>query len=288
MFKSISLPLNKFDKERTCGLGFAYHSQNNDYKILRIVSYYEESALSTEAQVYTLSTDSWRRFVLLFGFGSIDYTYRKPCLFFNGALHAIAYGEDHSYILCFDVNDETFQKIILPEEDYDLYECSLVVFKGSLAMNMIGCLGFDFDIYLWVMREYGVVDSWTKITVEFEEVERFFRCVDDGELLFWNDSEVISYDPESPNANGLGITVGRDSWLRYITDPMESLVLLGQVKMSSEILKISLYQMLDFLNIFSKMTIFAMFILTSILWHGIIYALCILNDTFIMLPFQTH
>ncbi|XP_050245392.1 uncharacterized protein LOC126693453 isoform X21 [Quercus robur] len=40
--------------------------------------------------------------------------------------------------------------------------------------------------------------------------------------------KVISYDPESPNANDLGITVGRDSWLRYTTDPMESLVLLGQ------------------------------------------------------------
>ena len=133
-----------------------------------------------------------------------------------------------------------------------------------------------------------MVDSWTKITVELEVVERFFCCVDNGELLFCCNSKVISYDPESSNENDLGITVGCDSWLRYTTDPMESLVLLGQVKMSSEILKISLYQMLDFLNIFSKMTIFAMFILTSILRHGIIYALCILNDTFIMLPFQTH
>ncbi|XP_050245391.1 uncharacterized protein LOC126693453 isoform X20 [Quercus robur] len=226
MFKSISLPLKKFDGELTCGLGFAYHSQNNDYKILRIVSGYEESTLSTEAQVYTLSTDSWRRFVLLFGFGSIDYTYRNPCLFFNGALHAIAYTKEHNYILRFDVNDETFQTIILPEEDYNLYECSLVVFKGSLAMNMIGCL--DFDIYLWVMREYGVVDSWTEIHVELEAVDRFFCCVDNGEILFCCDSKVISYDPESPNANDLGITVGRDSWLRYTTDPMESLVLLGQ------------------------------------------------------------
>ncbi|XP_050245375.1 F-box/kelch-repeat protein At3g06240-like isoform X4 [Quercus robur] len=225
MFKSLSPPLNKSDNDKQI-LGFAYHSENNDYKILRIVSYYEESALSTEAQVYTLSTDSWRRFVLLFGFGSIDYTYRNPCLFFNGALHAIAYTKEHNYILRFDVNDETFQTIILPEEDYNLYECSLVVFKGSLAMNMIGCL--DFDIYLWVMREYGVVDSWTEIHVELEAVDRFFCCVDNGEILFCCDSKVISYDPESPNANDLGITVGRDSWLRYTTDPMESLVLLGQ------------------------------------------------------------
>ena len=267
MFKSISPLLNKSDKERTCCLGFAYHSQNNDYKILRIV---EKSALSTEAQVYTLSTDSWRRFAISFGsdhnIGSIDYIYGIPCLFFNGALHALAFTKDHSYSLCFDVNDETFQMIILPEHDCNFYggKFSLAVFKGSLAMIGFSSEYLDIDIcYIWVMREYGVVDSWTKITVELEVVERFFCCVDNGELLFGCNSKVISYDPESTNENDLGITVGCDSWLSYTTDPMESLVLLGQVKMSSEILKISLYQMLDFLNIFSKMTIYAMFILTT-------------------------
>ncbi|XP_050251454.1 F-box/kelch-repeat protein At3g06240-like isoform X3 [Quercus robur] len=231
-FKSLSPPHDMYTYGRT--LGFAYHSQNNDYKILRIVPHrhYEGSARSAEAQVYTLSTDSWKSFVISFGsdhdVGYIDSRYGIPCLFFNGALHVLATTKDHSYSLCFDVNDETFQKIILPVPVY-FYggKFSLAVFKGSLAM-----IGFSTEHLsspiIWVMREYGVVDSWTKITVEFEEVERFFRCVDDGELLFWNDSEVISYDPESPNANCLGITVGRDSWLRYTTDPMESLVLLGQ------------------------------------------------------------
>lgn len=294
MVKSISPPLNKFDNERTVGHGFAYHSQNNDYKILSLVSHYEKSARLTEAQVYTLSTDSWRRFVISFGsdhnVGTFVNRYRNPCLFFNGALHALAFTEDHRYSLCFDVNDETFQKIILPEHDFDEDKFSLAVFKGSLAMIGYCDEYLDIDIcYIYVMREYGVVDSWTKITVELDGVvDRFFCCVDNGELLFCGPSKVISYDPESPKENDLGITVDYDSWLSYTTDPMESLVLLGQVKMSSEILKISLYQMLDFLNFFSKMTIFAMFILTSILWHGIIYALCILNDAFIMLPFQTY
>ncbi|XP_050245387.1 uncharacterized protein LOC126693453 isoform X16 [Quercus robur] len=233
MFKSISLPLKKFDGELTCGLGFAYHSQNNDYKILRIVSGYEESTLSTEAQVYTLSTDSWRRFVISFGSDhnaeSFDQTFRDPCLFFNGALHALAFTVDCSYSLCFDVNDETFQKIILPEHDFYEGRFSLAVFKGSLAI--IGFYETEYlDVcYIYAMREYGVVDSWTKITVELGAVvDRFFCCVDNGELLFCCGSKVISYDPESPNANDLGITVGLFSWLRYTTDPMESLVLLGQ------------------------------------------------------------
>ncbi|XP_050251456.1 F-box/kelch-repeat protein At3g06240-like isoform X5 [Quercus robur] len=235
-FKSLSPP-EMYDYDRI--LGFAYHSQNNDYKILRIVphTHCEGSAQSAEAQVYTLSTDSWKSFVISLGsdhgFGSMDARYRIPCLFFNGALHALVFNEDHSYSLCFDVNDETFQKITIPEDVFFVGgQFSLAVFKGSLAMIGFDAMYLSSPIspicYIWVMREYGVVDSWTKITVEFDEVEEFFCCVDNGELLFWNDSEVISYDPESPNANCLGITVGRDSWLRYTTDPMESLVLLGQ------------------------------------------------------------
>lgn len=41
-------------------LGLAYHSENNDFKILRI----GEKLEPAEAEVYTLSTDSWRRVVI--------------------------------------------------------------------------------------------------------------------------------------------------------------------------------------------------------------------------------
>ena len=40
-------------------LGFAYHSENNDYKVVRISI--SHSVLPSEIEVYTLSSDSWRR-----------------------------------------------------------------------------------------------------------------------------------------------------------------------------------------------------------------------------------
>uniref|UniRef100_A0A2N9H3L6 F-box associated beta-propeller type 1 domain-containing protein n=1 Tax=Fagus sylvatica TaxID=28930 RepID=A0A2N9H3L6_FAGSY len=52
-------------------VGLAYHSQNNDYKVLRIMSenFFPEDfptgekVKPAEAEVYTLSTDSWRKVI---------------------------------------------------------------------------------------------------------------------------------------------------------------------------------------------------------------------------------
>jgi hypothetical protein len=46
------------------------------------------------------------------------------------------------------------------------------VFKGSLALFVCGeDLDGDRDIcHIWVMREYGVVESWTKISVPVDSV----------------------------------------------------------------------------------------------------------------------
>ncbi|XP_023893439.1 F-box protein CPR1-like [Quercus suber] len=187
-------------------LGLAYHSANNDFKILLIAVAYGgidgEQAPPTEAEIYTLSTDSWRRAVISVGsepnIGShirLERTY----LFFNGALHSLASTQGHNFILSFDVNEETFRKIMLPQDyinngllpildlsaDIDQQQ-QLAVFKGSLAL-------IDFPVdrdigdeiwHIWVMREYGVFDSWTKLTtVALSSVERFFGCTDSGELL---------------------------------------------------------------------------------------------------------
>ncbi|XP_050268100.1 uncharacterized protein LOC126712698 [Quercus robur] len=81
---------------------------------------------------------------------------------------------------------------------------------------------------LWVMSEYGVVESWTKIIVQVAGVDNFFGCTDCGELLFDIGAEVISYDPESLNKNKLGIFIGLDTGLGCTTDLLESLVLLDQ------------------------------------------------------------
>jgi F-box interacting protein len=243
-------------------VGLAYHSQNNDFKILRIVcydklidkesivwsnkSFDQEKLPPAEAEVYTFSTDSWREVEISVESlaGSIDSLSGAPCLFFNGALHSIAYSGDHHFVLSFDVNDEIFREIMLPQ-NYLLdgaypYRKSLAVFKKSLAFMV--CYEDQDDgtdkCHLWVMREYGVVESWTKTCLPVA-VLNFYGCTDNGELLIKNfDEGFISYDPESLNKNDLGIRHPR--WLGYTAGLMESLVLLDQVKMSFK-MKISFF-----------------------------------------------
>ena len=244
---------------RIHAVGLAYHSQNNDFKILRIVSYNkpfcQESYVfnsksigqkqmpPAEAEVYTFSTDSWREVEVSVGSlsGSIDSLSGAPCLFFNDALHSIAYSGDHHFILSFDVNDEIFREIMLPQNYLlDGASPSLAVFKKSLAFMV--CYEDQDDgtdkCHLWVMREYGVVESWTKTCLPVA-VLNFYGCTDNGELLIKNfDEGFISYDPESLIKNDLGIRHPR--WLGYTAGLMESLVLLDQVKMSFK-MKISFF-----------------------------------------------
>jgi F-box interacting protein len=238
--------------------GFGYHSQNNDFKILRIVVLESKVA---EAEVYTLSTDSWRRVVIsLESEPNIGYVEKiddlSPCLFVNGALHSIAFSGHYKFILSFDVNDETFRPIMLPQNYIDgmisLSYDRLVVFKGSLAVFVCGQDPDEdrFISHIWMMREYGVVESWTKISLPKDFFQHFIGCTDSGELLIHTSNKgLVSYDPESLNENYLGIH--RSLWLRYTADLKESLVLLDQVKCHL-IMKISLYTKMSLLKLIVK------------------------------------
>jgi hypothetical protein len=45
----------------------------------------------------------------------------SPYVFFNGELHSIAYSDNHEFILCFDVDDERFPGIMLPQKNLDSF-----------------------------------------------------------------------------------------------------------------------------------------------------------------------
>ncbi|XP_050289913.1 F-box protein At3g07870-like [Quercus robur] len=205
-------------------LGFAYHPQNNDFKILRLVSYPCKKKAPAEVQVYTLSTASWRRFVIpgsLSG-SSIWGISESPSLFFNGALHFLALAGTQNdifnrFILTFDVDEERFHEIMLPpnylSEKYVRHTKCLTVFKGLLALVVFNCETEQSDIcHIWVMREYGVVESWTKISVPIEGVARFFGCTVKGELVMGkrSPSQIFSFDPESLNEEILAIPAAKD------------------------------------------------------------------------------
>ena len=61
--KLVAIRFNRKKNERAA-IGFAYDSLNNDFKILRIVCHAVFNESETEAEIYTLSSDSWRKVVI--------------------------------------------------------------------------------------------------------------------------------------------------------------------------------------------------------------------------------
>uniref|UniRef100_A0A2N9IQT9 F-box domain-containing protein n=1 Tax=Fagus sylvatica TaxID=28930 RepID=A0A2N9IQT9_FAGSY len=243
--KSKKLLPSTIGRNQLFTLGFAYHSQNNDFKILRIVCH---KGCWPMAEVYTLSTDSWREVVVpvdyLFRSFSQSNLSRSFSFFFNGALHKVVDCVKPGFILSFDVNDETFCKMMLPQHYLDEFEEpfeQLAEFKGLLALFVFNNDVYDFDriSHIWVMREYGVFESWTKICVSMGFVDKYYGCTDSGELLIENNIGLISFHSESLSENNLGISLSEDAkeysqWVGYTANSTESLVLLDRLDVSSK------------------------------------------------------
>ncbi|XP_059635991.1 F-box/kelch-repeat protein At3g06240-like [Cornus florida] len=125
----------------------------------------------------------------------------------NGSLHWLAHkcSEDSPYVklyvICaFDVTNEKFRDLLVP---CPLHKSSdfLVVIGGCLAMLVCPDYG---DINVWVMKEYGVTDTWTKFLtinswsycrtpVIISMVDGMVRLdIDGNELVAYNSEEVES------------------------------------------------------------------------------------------------
>jgi F-box interacting protein len=136
--------------------------------------------------------------------------------FVNGAFHwlLVDMDDDLDQIITFDFETEQFGSIALPE---------IVEFEGYQILNL-GVLGDS--IYfcghdkiesaeskeIWVMRQYGVVESWTKMFVIENEVgvqnPFIFRAIavfDNGDVLLLWDKTLVWYDQETESYTLLSI-----------------------------------------------------------------------------------
>ena len=182
------LPDSCFGKLGLVTLGFAYHSEKNDYKVLRISSYpMVTPPMPDKIEVYTLSSDSWRRVGMSLRANAMEFNYCSllPFPLVSGALHWISRvveGEEErksEVIMSFDVNSEEFRMLRIPDGAMSTvgFQTRLASFKGKLAFLTCGQSeqrGGD-QYSIWVMREYGVLESWNKLFVV--PIERFSVCI---------------------------------------------------------------------------------------------------------------
>ncbi|XP_058198388.1 F-box/kelch-repeat protein At3g06240-like [Rhododendron vialii] len=153
--------------------GFGHDSFTDDYKVVMLSYqyiksyskyYFDSDANITHVAVYSLKTDAWRR---------IQDSHYHPLgnpsgVHFNERLHWLCRrtgGSDGSkVIVAFDLSDEIFKEVQLPTSfsDYEIFYHHMAVLGGCLCV-IVCPLSYRNEV--WMMKEYGVRESWTKFMI---------------------------------------------------------------------------------------------------------------------------
>lgn len=179
--------------------GFGYDRISNDYKVVTL-SYYKTAneidpdCEDTFVDVYSLKRDVWKR---------VDcsaYDHAVPEIsagaFVNGAIHWLASSRDPGYpsvIAAFNFVDEVFDEIPAPS----CLDVTKFVFNRLVVLG--GCLCMFDDRSnsrsdIWMMKEYGVGDSWTKLSIDADcdwDIVKPLCFIGDEEIVLLTEGETL-------------------------------------------------------------------------------------------------
>ncbi|KAK9016765.1 hypothetical protein V6N11_079259 [Hibiscus sabdariffa] len=155
----------RFSDDVHINFGFGFDSITNDYKL--VIIGFEEDGAWIKPFLFSLNQNCWKRVNAIppnYAFDPAEIS--LP--FVNGAVHWIGYQKRNNVrstnvILGFDLSAEEFFEISLPESLIGLGPMDLSTMK--YGESSIAVLKRDpGNVHeLWVMKEYGVVGSWTKV-----------------------------------------------------------------------------------------------------------------------------
>lgn len=156
--------------------GFGFHPTTNEYKVLKIVYYRNPSNVlwrrrfrnrdntQSEVQVYSFCSKTWR------SIGAVPYQLERrssEAVLVSGRLHWVSRpgrynGVRGRIIISFDLANEHFYEVPKPDfgglRSYN-YNYHLAVLGGCLSAAVYCSNG---KLEIWVMKDYGVKDSWIK------------------------------------------------------------------------------------------------------------------------------
>ncbi|KAE8673396.1 F-box and associated interaction domains-containing protein [Hibiscus syriacus] len=155
---NICVSLDYKDRDR-CFWGLGYSTVTNQYNILQS---YSPAVDSTEkkAEIYTIGTVTWRSI----GNAPTDIVSLPFNAFLNGVLHWTNMSpEVGEFINSFDFDAEQFGTVPPPDvfQELDknhLYSTTTGVLGGCLFILFYSIFS---ECEIWVMKEYGVKESWT-------------------------------------------------------------------------------------------------------------------------------
>ncbi|KAL2553554.1 F-box protein CPR30 [Forsythia ovata] len=155
--------------------GFGYDGATDDYKIIRLINSYNNESDCFLVEFYSLKSKSWKRFEDLVSRTRSDHY----GILVGGALHWLTYetkwDDDESPIVAFDLTMEEFNLVPCLHLPGKIASMNLGTFKGCLSLF---CHYHKAGGELWVMKDYGIKESWTKVYTNNKTSIRYMRAID--------------------------------------------------------------------------------------------------------------
>lgn len=180
------LPVSEIDPPpgESCKSGYVFYGfgqdvKTNDYKVVRMAQFNKDDDdgddegcfFDYEVKVYSLKNDCWRKITKL------PRYLRLMFQFFYHLLHRRGYGVlacgvlhwimpprielgMRNWIVGFDLGTEVFVEVPQPDCPDRNYLLDVGVLEGCLCAI---CNYDQVSVDVWIMKEYGVKESWTKL-----------------------------------------------------------------------------------------------------------------------------
>ncbi|KAG8650182.1 hypothetical protein MANES_07G010100v8 [Manihot esculenta] len=186
-------------------LGFGFDSTTEDYKLVRVAYIGDDDFdfidIPPLVEIYSLRERHWKRV-------DNNLNYVISCHWVGSTPETG--GGVGQVIVTFSLEDELFREMEIPEclvKEYSFMD--IAAFDGSiLLVPFMKKNGKEDWFSVWIMREYGVARSWTKL-FSFSKAERVERLVafrQNGEvLLAKTGGKLVSYDPNTKKITATGI-----------------------------------------------------------------------------------
>ncbi|KAK8281192.1 hypothetical protein V6Z11_D09G225500 [Gossypium hirsutum] len=172
--------------------GFGFDASVDDYKVVGVFCY------PGIVKVYSLRANCWRR-IQDFPFEVFSNEAGKHV---DGTLNwAVFSGQDGDFsIVSLDLAQETYKEVTQPCYGDGVDERTLGVLDGYLCVL---CSYRKLYAEVWVMKEYGKRESWTKLVsipyLPYERSEMFLTPVSvskSGEILLRYGVNILLYNPK--------------------------------------------------------------------------------------------
>ncbi|PHU21422.1 hypothetical protein BC332_06529 [Capsicum chinense] len=148
-YKTLADHGTELNDDDTCSYGFGYDEVHDDYKVVGLLFIDNgDYPYDVTVKIYSLKSDSWRQ-IDGFQSGDLESDLAKSV---DGKIHWMT---SEGEIIFIDLVDEKWATLNHPCYGEDLH-LKLGVFGSDLSI-------FTSSAELWVLKEYGVEESWENI-----------------------------------------------------------------------------------------------------------------------------